>query len=60
MVNFKRLYFAILLTSLFLNIYGQDVIVTKSGNPILSKIVDISNDTIKYKKWANQDGPIYT
>lgn len=59
MLSLKKLYFIFLSTFLFINVFGQDVIVTSSGNSILSNIVNISNDSIKYKKWTNQNGPIY-
>jgi len=55
----------ILTTSLFLlfvtgNIMAQDVILIKDNTTILSKVLEISNTEIKYKKWSNQDGPTYT
>ena len=39
---------------------AQDVIVKKDNSTILSKVLEISDIEIKYKKWNNQDGPIYT
>ena len=38
---------------------AQDVIVKKDGTTILSKVLEISGTEIKYKKWSNQDGPMY-
>ena len=40
--------------------FSQDVIILKNGDEILSKVIEVSTDIIKYKKWDNQDGPIYT
>ena len=39
---------------------AQDVIVKKDGTTILSKVLEISSTEIKYKKWSNQDGPMYS
>lgn len=40
--------------------YAQDVIVKKDGSTIISKVEEIGSTEIKYKKWSNQDGPMYT
>lgn len=39
---------------------AQDVIVKKDGTTIQSKVLEISETEIKYKKWSNQDGPLYS
>ena len=39
---------------------AQDVIVKKDGSTLLSKVVEINSAEIKYRKWSNLDGPIYT
>ena len=39
---------------------AQDVIVKKDNSTILSKVIEVSSSEIKYKKWSNQDGPIYS
>lgn len=39
---------------------AQDVIVKTDNSTILSKVLEISSTEIKYKKWDNQDGPLYT
>lgn len=38
---------------------AQDVIVKQDGSTILSKVMEINNKEIKYKKWSNMEGPIY-
>ena len=59
-MNKKRLLMLLLL-SLSLGVaMAQDVIVKKDGSTILSKVLEISETEIKYKKWSNQDGPMYT
>lgn len=52
------LFFVLLFTSL--TVLAQDVIVKKDGSTILSKVMEINGTEIKYKKWSNQDGPLYT
>lgn len=39
---------------------AQDVIVKKDGTTIQSKVMEINGNEIRYKKWSNQDGPMYT
>lgn len=38
---------------------AQDVIVKTDNSTILSKVLEITNTEVKYKKWDNQDGPLY-
>lgn len=38
----------------------QDVIVKKDSSTILSKVIEINNAEIKYKKWNNQEGSTYS
>lgn len=39
---------------------AQDVIVKTDNSTILSKVLEINSTEIKYKKWDNQDGPLYS
>lgn len=39
---------------------AQDVIVMKDGTTILSKVLEVGQSEIKYKKHENLDGPTYT
>ena len=39
---------------------SQDVIAKKDQSTIMSKVLEITNTEIKYKKWNNQDGPTYS
>lgn len=43
-----------------LNVAAQDVVVKKDGSTILAKVLEVSQDNIKYKKFSNQNGPTYT
>ena len=38
---------------------AQDVIVKKDGSTILSKVVEVSDTQVKYKKFSNLEGPMY-
>jgi hypothetical protein len=40
--------------------FSQDIITTRTGEDILAKILEINKTEIKYKKFDNQDGPLYT
>ena len=61
-IKMKRLLLlSLLLFPLFtVKLFAQDVIVKKDNSTILSKVVEISDTEIKYKKWSNQDGPTYS
>ena len=39
---------------------AQDVITTKDGEDIQAKVLEITQTDIKYKKYSNPDGPIYS
>ena len=56
----KRLLFTAILTLSFITIYAQDIIVKKDGSTIMSIVLAVQTDIIKYKKWSNQRGPIYS
>ena len=52
----------LLLLILFLysaDAYTQDFIIMRNGNEIEAKVIKIGTE-IEYKKWSNQEGPIYT
>ncbi|KAF0140435.1 MAG: hypothetical protein FD122_2450 [Stygiobacter sp.] len=40
--------------------FAQDTIYKTDGTEIKSKVIEITNDLIKYKKFSNLDGPSYT
>lgn len=39
---------------------AQDLIVLKTGDEISSKVLEVTSDVVKYKKWTNQEGPTYS
>ncbi len=40
--------------------YAQDVITLTDGRTVQTKILELSPDAVKYKKFDNQEGPTYT
>lgn len=40
--------------------FAQDLIITLKNEDIVAKISEVTTSEIKYKKWDNQDGPIFT
>jgi len=53
--------FILLFTALAaLQINAQDVIVKKDGSTILSKVLEVNVEDVKYKRHSNPDGPTYT
>lgn len=40
--------------------FAQDTIYKTDGTEIKSKVIEITDDVIKYKKFTNPDGPSYT
>lgn len=42
-----------------ISVNSQDRMITKTGNEELVKIIEISNNEIRYKKYENLEGPFY-
>jgi len=40
--------------------FSQDIITTKAGEDILAKISEVGHTEIKYRKFDNPDGPMFT
>lgn len=55
----KKIYL-LLVALAFMQAKAQDVIVKKDGSTILSKVLEVNTEDIKYKKSSNQNGPTYT
>lgn len=57
----KKSLLILLLISFSLPIMqAQDIIVLKDASEITSKVLEISETNISYKKWDNPDGPTYS
>lgn len=55
-----RIFFSTLITLLFASANAQDVIVKTDNSTLKSKVLEISDTEIKYKKWENLEGPTYS
>lgn len=55
----KTLVSLLLVTSALLT-YAQDVITTRTGEEIQSKVLKVNDAVVEYKEWSNQDGPTLT
>lgn len=53
----QLLVLLLLLCSMYIS--AQDVIVKKDGSTILAKVLEITSEEVKYKKFSNLDGPSY-
>ena len=40
--------------------YGQDVVSFRNGNTVKAKVIEIDDTSIKYKRFDNLDGPVFT
>lgn len=55
----KKLVF-LLFIIIGVQLSAQDYIMLLNGDEIKSKVLEINNDNIKYKKYSNLNGPTYT
>lgn len=56
----KKIFFIlIILIGSGITTIAQDVIVTKDGKKITSKVVEVNENDIRYKLFENQSGPTY-
>ena len=56
----KKILLFFILIFLFLNhCQSQDLLILRSHKQISSKILEVGQTEIKYKKYANQNGPVY-
>ena len=58
-MNMKH-FFVMLLFAYAGAVFSQDVIVKKDGSTIISKVLEIDKNTVKYKKFSNLEGPTYS
>jgi len=53
------LFSALFFTTIYSNVLGQDIIVTKDAKRIEAQVNEVNVNTIKYKHFNNLDGPVY-
>lgn len=56
----KKLFILALFVIGFVNVYAQDILQLKDGLKIEVKLIEVSESSIKYKRWDNLNGPTYT
>jgi len=59
----SRLFFllaAIMLFAAYPDAKSQDLIILKTGDEIQALVSEVGLDVVKYKKYENPDGPVYT
>ncbi len=56
----KKLILLFILISELANLNAQDIIIKKNGDEINTKIIEVGIEIIKFKKFDNLEGPIYT
>ncbi|MEO7394757.1 MAG: hypothetical protein ABIU11_07405 [Chitinophagaceae bacterium] len=56
----KKILELLFLLFLFSDIKSQDTILTIKKDKILSKILEVSDTKISYKKYSNLEGPLYS
>ena len=59
-MTMRKLVLAVILVFVAGLAMAQDVIVLRDGSTILSKVEEVSETEIKFKKWSNLDGPLYS
>lgn len=59
MISRTILTLVALLCSL-ISVNAQDYIITKNGEQIQARVAELSSSEVKYKKWSNLNGPLYT
>lgn len=56
----KRVILLAFLLLAGISAYAQDIITKKDGTDIQAKILEVTNSEIKYKKFSNPEGPVFT
>ena len=51
--------FGLIISAIPTFLFSQDVMVLKNSDEIKSKVIELTDLTIKYKKWDNLTGPTY-
>ncbi len=55
----KTIILSVIISCFAIILKAQDIIVKTDKSEIKSKVVEITETSIKYKKWENVEGPIY-
>lgn len=49
-----------IITKCSISVFSQDLIIKKNGDEISAKVTEITTDAIKYKRFENTEGPVYS
>jgi hypothetical protein len=60
MISHFKIIYLIFFTIITFQSLGQDLIITRKGIEITSKVLEITLDAVKYKKFENINGPTYS
>lgn len=55
-----KLFIVTILTLSFSLSFSQDIIIKKNGDEISAKVTELTDDLIKYKRFENIEGPVYS
>lgn len=55
----KKLFFLLTMCVVF-NLSAQDIIVKRNGDELQCRILEVSKNEVKYKRWVNLDGPAFS
>ncbi|MDR0682470.1 MAG: hypothetical protein LBG15_11580 [Dysgonamonadaceae bacterium] len=55
----RYLFFTLFILGFMSGIVAQDIIILKTGDEIQSRVLEIGEKEVKYKKFKNPDGPLY-
>lgn len=56
----KQFFLILVFFSFSLRVYSQDVILQRDGSEIKAIVKEVLDDVIKYHKFENQTGPVYS
>lgn len=56
----KKVFSMLMLLCLTMTAVAQDIVVKKDGTTIKAKVTEVSRTEIKYKRFDNLNGPVYT
>lgn len=56
----KKIILLIVVCSIYQTMYAQDTIYDRKNYSVLAKVLEITNTDIKYKRFDNPEGPVYS
>lgn len=56
----KKILLIAIFAICYVSVNAQDIIKTKDNTEVLSRVIEIGETSVKYKKWENLSGPTYT